>query len=197
MSDNETLRVYADQAETYAKLVEESLSSDPLLHDFIGALPNGAAVLDLGCGPGQAAHQMADAGLDVTATDAVPEMIEMAKSHPKVTARVARFDDITEVAAYAGIWTNFSLLHAPRADMPRHLAALYKSLKPKGLLHIALKTGTGQKRDAVGRHYTYYEDAELTGLLEQAGFTVTSRTTGCDKGMDGTMADWIAMRAHA
>ena len=197
MSDQETLRVYAVQAKTYATLVQESLSSDPLLKDFIGALPKGAAVLDLGCGPGTAAHVMADAGLSVTATDAVSEMIEIAQSHPKVTARVASFDDIAEVNTYQGIWANFSLLHAPRIDMPRHLAGLHKALAVGGLLHIALKTGTGETRDKIGRIYTYYEDAELTGLLEQAGFTVTSRTTGCDKGMDGTMADWIAMRAHA
>lgn len=197
MSDQETLRVYADQAENYAALVQESLSADPLLHDFIGALPKGATVLDLGCGPGTAAHVMADAGLAVTATDAVSEMIEITRTHPRVTARVAHFDDITEIAAYDGIWANFSLLHAPRSDMPRHLSALNKALKPEGLLHIALKTGISQKRDAVGRHYTYYEDAELTGLLERAGFNVTGRKTGCDKGMDGTMADWIAMRAHA
>lgn len=197
MSDPETLDVYAAKARDYADLTQNALTADPLLAAFIKALPKGASVLDLGCGPGTAAHRMADAGLDVTATDAVPEMVEMAKKHPKVTALVARFDQIAGTDVYDGIWANFSLLHAPRHDMPGHLTTLKHALKAGGLLHIALKTGTGEKRDSMGRHYTYYTDAELTGLLEDAGFRVTDRTTGCDKGMDGTMADWIAIRSHA
>lgn len=196
MSDDETLGVYAEKADEYANLVGETLSTDPLLVDFIAALPAGGAVLDLGCGPGTAAHVMADAGLRVTATDAVPQMVALAATHAGVTAQLASFDDIAGDRIYDGIWANFSLLHADRADMPRHLAALHTALKPGGVFHIGLKTGTGAKRDKIGRLYTYYTDAELTGLLESAGFTVTNRTTGCDKGMDGVMADWVVLRAY-
>lgn len=197
MSDIETLGVYATKAQEYAELTQDALAADPLLASFIAAMPKRAKVLDLGCGPGTAAHRMADAGLDVTATDAVPEMVAMADRHHQVSAFVARFDEITATAEFDGIWANFSLLHAPRSDMPGHLAKLRTALKPGGLLHIALKTGTGEKRDRMGRYYTYYTDAELSHLLETAGFTITDRTTGCEKGMDGTMADWIAIRAHA
>ncbi len=196
MSDDGTLGVYADKAQEYADLVGNTLSKDPLLADFIAALPPGGSVLDLGCGPGNAAHVMADAGLVVTATDAVPEMVALAKTHPGVSAHVASFDDITGEDLYDGIWANFCLLHAARADMPRHLAALKTALKPKGIFHIGLKTGTGEKRDRIGRFYTYYTDAELSGLLQDAGFHITHRTTGCDTGLDGALADWIVIRAH-
>lgn len=196
MSDPETLRVYAEKAGDYADLAGKALAQDPLLAAFIAAVPRGGHVLDLGCGPGAASHVMADRGVRVTATDAVPEMIEMAAAHPRVTARVATFDDIDGTDLYDGIWANFSLLHAARADMPRHLAALKTALKPGGVFHIALKSGAGEARDRIGRHYTYYSDAELTGLLDAAGFTVTDRATGREKGLDGTPADWIALRAH-
>lgn len=196
MSDPETLAVYASKVEDYVALTSHGATRDPLLSAFIADVPAGGHVLDLGCGPGHAAATMADAGLQVTATDAVPEMVEIASNHPGVTARVATFDDITETATYDGIWANFCLLHAPRTDMPRHLAALHRALKPGGLLHIALKTGTGEKRDPIGRLYTYYTDAELTGLLANAGFTVTSRATGREKGLDGIPADWVALRAY-
>lgn len=196
MSDPETLAVYAAKVDEYAALTDAANQHDPLLTAFIADLPEGAHVLDLGCGPGQAAARMAEAGCRATATDAVPGMIALAAAHPGVTARLATFDDLTEVATYDGIWANFSLLHAPRADMPRHLAALHRALKPKGLLHIALKSGEGEKRDPIGRRYTYYTDAALTGLLTQAGFTVTARATGREKGLDGVPADWIALRAY-
>lgn len=196
MSDDETLNVYAGKAQEYADLVGDTLSNDPLLDAFIAALPTGGTALDLGCGPGNAAHVMADAGLRVTATDAVAEMVALAGAHAGVTAHVATFDDIAGQDLFDGIWANFCLLHAARADMPRYLAALYRALKPGGIFHIGLKTGTGEKRDRIGRFYTYYTDAELSGLLQDAGFTITERTTGCDRGMDGALADWIAIRAH-
>lgn len=197
VSDPETLKVYAEKADDYAELAGKELEKDPLLAAFIAAVPEGGHVLDLGCGPGNAAHVMADGGLQVTATDAVPEMVAMADAHPGVTAHVATFDDIEGTDLYDGIWANFCLLHAARADMPRHLATMNKALKPDGVFHIALKSGEGQKRDKIGRLYTYYTDAELTGLLEDAGFTVTDHAAGRGKGLDGATSDWIALRARA
>lgn len=196
MSDENTLSVYANKAAKYADLVGDNLAADPLLAAFIADMPSGGHALDLGCGPGNAAHVMANAGLRVTATDAVAEMVALADQHAGVTAKVATFDEISGQDLYDGVWANFSLLHAARADMPRYLNALHRALKPNGQLHIGLKTGSGEKRDRIGRFYTYYTDSEISGLLETAGFTITSRTTGCDKGLDGTMADWIAVRAH-
>jgi SAM-dependent methyltransferase len=194
MSDDETLRVYARKAQEYANLT--AAQDDPLLKTFINALPKAAQILDLGCGPGDAARQMAEAGLNVTATDAVPEMVALANAHDGVNAKCARFEDIRGINLFDGIWANFSLLHAPRQDMPRHLAALKSALKPTGLFHIALKSGSGHTRDALGRLYTYYTEAELTGLLSDAGFHVKDHTTGRDLGLDGTYANWIALRAY-
>lgn len=196
MSDAETLKVYAAKVDDYVEVVKDGALRDPLLKAFLADLPPNAHVLDLGCGPGHIAAEIASAGHRVTAMDAVPEMVARAADHPGVTAICASFDDIAGENIYDGIWANFSLLHAPRDAMPRHLAALHAALRPGGLFHIALKTGTGSKRDRLGRYYTYYTDAELTGLVEAAGFTVTGRQTGCDTGLDGTPADWIALRAH-
>ena len=101
------------------------------------------------------------------------------------------------MSVYDGVWANFSLLHAAREDFPRHLAAIQKALKPGGAFHIALKAGTGAERDRIGRHYTYYTEDELTGLLKAAGFTVGSYRRGRDKGLSGEDADWISTTAHA
>lgn len=196
MSDDETLKVYAEKAQDYADMIGRKPLADPRLDAFIAALPTGGTALDLGCGPGHSAALMARAGLRVTATDPVPEMVALAAQHAGVDARLASFDDINGINLYDGIWANFSLLHAPRADMPRHLAALAQALKPGGRFHIGMKTGTGHKRDPIGRLYTYYTDAELTGLLQDVGLTVTDRTTGRGKGLDGVEAAWLCLAAH-
>lgn len=193
--DEETLRVYAARADDYARNAAGS-DEDPLLDAFMGNLPAGGTVLDLGCGPGLAAARMAEAGFTVDATDAAPEMVAMAARHDGVTARLAGFDDIDGTDLYDGIWANFSLLHATRGDMPRHLAALRRALRPGGHLHIALKSGIGEARDTLGRFYTYYTEEELRGLLRDAGFTPVSCRTGTGEGLDGTIAPWIAMTAH-
>jgi SAM-dependent methyltransferase len=140
---------------------------------------------------------MARAGLIVDATDASAEMVALAGRQAGVVARQALFEEVDAEAAYDGIWANFSLLHAPRAAMPGHLARLARALKPGGLFHIGLKTGTGEKRDAIGRLYTYYTGPEITGLVEAAGFTIRETRTGRSLGLDGALADWIVIEAHA
>ncbi|QYX58262.1 class I SAM-dependent methyltransferase [Roseovarius sp. SCSIO 43702] len=193
--DRETVAVYDARAADYAQRFSTG-AQDTALAAFIAALPEGATVLDLGCGPGRAAAAMADAGLCVTATDASAEMVRLAGAHPGVTARQASFDDIDGQDLYDGIWANFSLLHAPRADLPRHLSALRRALKPGGLFHIGMKTGTGEARDAIGRLYTYVTEPELTSLLRDAGLVPFTSRSGVETGLDGTPAPWITITSR-
>ena len=197
MSDPETLGVYAAKAQEYADLTDNFNATDPRLAAFIQAMPEGGHVLDLGCGPGTSAAALARAGLTVTACDPVAEMVALASRHEGVTARMAGVDDLTGTDLYDGIWANFSLLHAPRAEMPQHLARIAAALKPGGRFHIGVKTGTGSARDTLGRFYTYYTEEELAGLLKDAGLTVFDRAEGTDPGLSGVPEHWICLAAHA
>lgn len=197
MSDKSTLDVYARQAEDYVALVEAEAAKDGLIARFISSCPDGGRVLDLGCGPGHYAGRMAAEGLRVDAMDAVPEMIEKAKTRKGVTSWVGRFEDLTAEHVYDGIWAYFSLLHAPRTEMDDHLAAIYKALKPGGLFYVGLKRGTGGKADAIGRFYEYYELPELEERLSRAGFTIEKHWYGEGKGLSGSVDGWIVIAAHA
>ena len=64
MSDARTLKVYDAKANDYAALTDRDRPGIHL-NAFITAMPKGARVLDLGCGPGQSAVDMQDAGLAV------------------------------------------------------------------------------------------------------------------------------------
>ncbi len=196
MSDQNTISVYDEQAAKYASMTE-SEARDKQLLDFIANVPYDGHVLDLGCGPGHCATAMAKHGLRVTAIDASAEMVTMAAKHEGVTALQGTFDDMQDIATYAGVWANFSLLHAPRADMPRHLKSIAKALLPAGRFHIGLKLGESESRDALGRFYTYYTVEELTDLLTNAGFTITKTTLGRGAGLSGEVSDWITVAAHA
>ena len=197
MSDPETLKVYAEKAQEYADLTDEDNHDDPLLDAFIADVRQGGRVLDLGCGPGASAARMAQKGLRVDAFDPVPEMVQLAGRHAGVDAKEAGFEDVSGADLYDGIWANFSLLHASKDDLPAHLARIAAALKPGGIFHIAVKSGTGTARDSLGRRYTYYSDQELTALLTDAGMTVFDKQTGEGKGLAGDTSSWIAMRARA
>lgn len=195
-TDDETLGFYDRAAGDYADTFAAGDPADPDLRAFMDDLPSGARVLDFGCGPGQHAAAMIRAGIAVDAMDASAGMVAEAKARFGVTARQATFADLDAGGEFDGIWANFSLLHAPRAEMPAHLNRLARALRPGGVLHIGVKSGEGEKRDHLGRLYTFYAEDELRGWLADAGFTVTALRHGHGKGMAGTDDPFIILRAR-
>ena len=193
MSDARTLDVYNSQAQEYAELTH-SAKPDRRLVDFIARLPSNARVLDLGCGPGQASQILAQAGCDTRAWDASIEMVRLAAKAPGVTAECKTFEALGDLNSdsFDGVWANFSLLHAPRSALPEYLRHIARVLMSGGIFVIAVKTGTGEKRDRLGRFYTYFSQNELQTLLEQAGFWVCRTDQGCDRGLEGTRSDWVS-----
>ena len=195
MTDARTIAFYDSAAERYANLFE-SVSPSPLLKSFVALLPDGAAVLDLGCGPARASVQMRDAGFHPDPVDASQGMIDLANEAHNIKARLLTFAEVDMVGAYEGVWANFSLLHAPRADLPQILSALENALKANGVLHIAMKTGTGEARDHIDRLYTYCSTDELRGLLDTAGFDVVDAVESHEVGCAGTDDPYVAIRAR-
>lgn len=195
MPDKKTIATYDAKAADYVKLTDTD-GPDATLQAFIDLMPKGGRVLDLGCGPATASAHMRGAGLVPDPVDASQGMVDLANQTHDIGARLATFDDVDAEAVYAGVWANFSLLHATREDLPRHLMALHRALRPHGILHIGMKTGTGAQRDAIDRFYTYLTVDELRGLLTAAGFVITYTKEGAERGMAGTLDDFVIMRAQ-
>lgn len=193
--DPRTLAVYSDKAESYSELHHGS-ETERRLAAFIEALPAGGTVLDLGCGPGWAAAAMHKAGLCVSAMDACPDMARVARQRYGLTVQVAPFSDLDAEDAFDGIWAHFSLLHAPRGALPGHLAAIHRALRPGGRFVVAMKRGTGEGRDRLGRLYTFVERDELAGLLGAAGFSVIGEECYAGMGFDGTPSACIHLTAQ-
>lgn len=198
MSDPETLAVYEARAQEYAARFDRG-AADSDLRAFLAAVAPGGRVLDLGCGPGRSAALMAEASLVVEAWDAAPGMVRLARDRG-VEARLARFDDLDAEALYDGVWANFSLLHAPREAFRGHLRAVARALRPGGVLHLGMKTGQGEGRDALGRHYVFWEVEALRSALEEAGLRPLRCREGEAAGLAGTrepFAIWLAERPLA
>jgi SAM-dependent methyltransferase len=193
-ADRATLDVYAAEAARYGAM-PVSPSERTALETFLGHLPAGGHILDLGCGPGRHAAAMAARGFEVTAWDASEAFVRQARARG-VRAERRAFDDLEARAEYDAVWASFSLLHAPRADFPRHVAAIARALRRPGYLYLGLKTGAGEARDALGRFYAYYTEAELTQHLDAAGFEILDSVTGHAKGLAGTTDPFILLTAR-
>lgn len=197
MTDKETIAAYEAKADEYATKFTASSGENRHVAAFLDGLPEPADLLDLGCGTGNAVVEMVAKGHRVTGLDPSDAMLAHARKRaPRATFRTATFDDLTDVAAYDGIYANFSLLHAPRADFPRHLKAIATALRPGGRFHIGMKTGKSAARDRLGRHYTYYGEDELREALATAGFTILKETTGASKGLAGDVEPWMILLAE-
>ena len=113
---------------------------------------------------------MAEAGRRVEAFDGSAALAEEASKLTGLNVRVMRFEGFREEDRFDGIWASFCLLHAPKAEMPKNLAAIGRALRPGGLFYLGLKAGTGERRDSLGRFYSYFSSDEIRGLLSGAGF---------------------------
>lgn len=195
MVDDRTIAFYDTASFDYAEKFAHS-EPDAQLRAFMALLPESGVVLDLGCGPAFASAHMRSAGFTCDPVDASAGMVKTANDLHDIGARQLTFDELDMTAAYDGVWANFSLLHAERADLPRYLSAIAKALRPSGVLHIGLKTGYGSARDGIDRLYTYVSVPELEQLLATAGLTIIGIDLGESKGMAGTVDPWVVMRAR-
>ena len=168
--DNITIDIYNKNAAKYANLDIDKVSLKAY-RQFSQALPQNGIVLDYGCGPGYFSKKFLSAGFKVDAFDASEKMIEIASIETRVNWWVGDFKSFRATTLYDGIWANFSLLHAPKKEITPLIQTIFKSLKPRGLFSLGLKLGVGEKRDKIGRKYSYFEEQEISNILSNEGFS--------------------------
>lgn len=174
---------YDTVAESYAGFVDGALTADPYLAAalrlFAALVPPGAAVADVGCGPGHVTAHLAAFGTNVFGVDISPGMIDLARrSHPGLRFEVG---DMTELSLppVAGIVSFWSLIHAPDEAVPGTLAGFHRALVPAGMLLIGFHAGDGSrlKTEGYGGHpmrvHVHRRPPErMAGWLTEAGFSV-------------------------
>lgn len=134
-----------------------------LYQPFVAHLKPGARILDAGCGSGRDAKAFSAMGYDVEAFDASAELVALARQHSGLPVEQKRFEDVTEVERYDGIWCCASLLHVPLVELPEVLARLARALKPGGVWYLSFKYGSGE-REKDGRVFTDMDENSLNKL---------------------------------
>lgn len=166
MSDPGTLEFYRRNAESYAAWAK---APSARLIDFLGLLPPGGSILELGCGAGNHAAEMLARGFALRATDGSPEMAEIASRRLNHPVAVMRFDELDERDTFDGVWASACLLHVPRSELAAILSRIHRALKSGGVFYASFKAGEGDGRDSLGRYYNYVSADWLRAAYAEAG----------------------------
>ncbi|PLV48298.1 bifunctional 2-polyprenyl-6-hydroxyphenol methylase/3-demethylubiquinol 3-O-methyltransferase UbiG [Erwinia sp. B116] len=137
-----------------------------LYQPFLALLPAGGCILDAGCGSGRDAQAFHQLGYQVDAFDASSEMVARATALSGLPVQCLRFEQLTAVEQYDGIWCCASLLHVPADELSGVMAILARALKPSGVWYLSFKLGSGE-REVDGRSFTDLDQSRIETLLAE------------------------------
>lgn len=173
-------------------------------------------ILDLGCGTGHLAHEIAQAGCEVVGLDASQEMIEQARrAFPELHFEVGDATSFAFVKPFDAIFSNATLHWV--LDYRAAIVSMYRHLKPGGRLVLEMG-GAGNieriirqlRTELQNRGYKAQSELQLwffpgigtyTSALEAAGFQVKiaqhyERPTKLQSSAHG-VEEWLSMFAGA
>lgn len=143
---------YDRLAEAYGSALGDELETKPFdrwLLTRLAAEAGGGQGLDVGCGPGQVAGQLAAAGLTMTGLDLSPAMIAQARRHhPEISVVQGSFalppmprggDPRDPGWSVVTAW--YALVHLAPSEVPAAMSAWTRVLRRGGVLAVATHVG--------------------------------------------------------
>ncbi len=130
------------------------------------------AILDFGCGPGRDLRHFRSLGHDATGLDGSIEFVAMARRYSGCDVLHQDFlAMVLPVNRFDGIFANASLFHVPSQELPRVLAELAESLKPRGILFCSNPRGNNEEGVSGDRFSCFLDLATWRDFVTAAGFT--------------------------
>jgi SAM-dependent methyltransferase len=178
-------RTYDTVADEYAEKFGDDLAGLPFdrrLLDEVAAETGDRLVLDIGCGPGQAAGYLAGRGAQVAGIDLSARALAIAAHHPGVIGGLVADMRVLPVrtGACGGLVLFYSLHHLRREELTDALRELRRVLSGLGIVLIATHECGGELAspaewlghtvDPLGA--TLFSEEELVGAFEAASFAV-------------------------
>jgi SAM-dependent methyltransferase len=146
------------------------------LEELIGVIPDGAPVLDLGCGNGEPAGRLLAPGHRYTGVDISSEQLERAKltvpGDDFIQADFTRLE--LAPGSFAAVVAVHVFNHVPRDELPALLRRIGRWLEPGGYLLASFGcSGTeGVQHEWLGvpMFFASYTEDETRDLVRAAGF---------------------------
>lgn len=194
--DDATIRAYQERMAVYLAR-QHDLAPDVIAWQdrFVGLLPDGATVLEIGSGPGTDADRLESRGLRVLRSDATRAFADRLRALGRdVLDLDVRRDPLP--TGLDGVFANAVLLHLDRDELADALRRLRDAMVPAGILACTVKEGDGEewhdRKLGLPRHFVYWREAPLRAALEAAGFEVLSIEHS-----NGAADDWLQVLARA
>ena len=160
-----TIDFYNKHAEEFTTSTFE-VDMKSLYQPFLAELPEGARILDVGCGSGRDTLAFKNKGYQVDAIDYSEELVKKATRLTGIPIKLKSFYEVDDYEAYDGIWACASLLHCERSRLTEVLEKMVQALKPNGVIYMSFKYGDSD-RDKDGRKFTDLDENQADALLEQ------------------------------
>jgi SAM-dependent methyltransferase len=150
---------------------------------FAEALPAGARVADLGCGPGHDSAWFAERGMAPVGVDRSAGMLAFAAARgvPAVMGDL-RWPPLAP-ASMEAVWSCAALVHVPADETAPTLRAWRAVLRPGGVLGLTTALGEGEGWEPVpyktefDRWFVLRAADALLAALDEAGFEVRHHET--------------------
>ena len=175
----QTIDVYERSAkECLARWSQRRHRRPPLLVEWLQYLPADARLLDLGCGGGQDAGDLAQRGYRVVGLDRSRALLSAGRrrycSLPLVRADLRELP--FQAMSFNGLWAAASLIHLPKPDARRILTDLYRLVRPGGLFAATMTHGLKSRRVTdgwlPGRYVARWRKDELARAVRRAGWKI-------------------------
>jgi SAM-dependent methyltransferase len=147
-----------------------SQNIDALLRHIEGVPP--FSILDFGCGPGRDLQRLVALGHRPVGLDGAERFVEMARAASGCEVWQQHFLALQLPAGrFDGVFANASLFHVPAQQLPRVLAELRATLKPRGVLFSSNPRGANEEGWNGARYGAFHDLTAWRRYLEDAGYT--------------------------
>ena len=193
MNSESVLAFYDANAEDYCRTTR-SVEMTTIYDRFLLNVPEGALILDAGCGSGRDSLAFLTRGYGVKAFDGSPMMARWAADYTGLDCQVLRFQDVNYKAEFDALWSCAALLHISKSEMKGVLRSLLGSLKLGGIGYFSFIEGEGERVADDGRFYNSYTVDGLRQLLADVGLTQELDCWSSLRDPDSTKrAPWLNM----
>ena len=179
ISDEKTIEYYNEHASVFAEGTIDVAFSE-IQDRFLAYLPEGAKILDFGCGSGRDTKYFLSKGYRVDATDGSEKICEIAGHNTGIPVKKMLFTELDADSCYDGIWACASILHLPKSELKDVLIRMLRAVKPGGYIYTSFKYGDFEGiRD--GRHFTdFTEEAFRTFARDIPGLEIVDVRISAD-----------------
>ena len=160
-----TIDYYNINAKTFAAGTV-SVEFEGMQKKFLDKLPEGALILDFGCGSGRDTKYFMSKGFQVEAIDGSKELCKIASEYTGISVKNMFFQELDEKNKYDGIWACSSILHLPVSELENVMRKMAEALKENGVIYTSFKYGTFAG-DRNGRFFTDMTEETFTGFIKK------------------------------